>query len=611
MFSAVENPVQSPYYALENPKIKVEPEFVDTIIFEDYKITEHGLLKNKISPSNSTIKEEPKEFLEIGNFEDILGSEIKQEEVTCEKVTLNFKNKTKNISGTSNSSNFNKIPKKKPKQKFTVKFDSWKDSKCVIKVLHDHSYHNSSINVQQESTGSKSRISKRILNENPISKETNHKNPKTYSPVHPSKILKSPINPKDPLAFLTSTPTASHKSYKITNKTVKLNSNIIGNYIESSVTVEFDRILQDKLKRTGSKARKFKNVKAFNDKKALERKISQLSSSKVHADDLSSDLFESKMNSGLDTSIPKKEFKANLQIKLSGLDVTKMTAEKRRRTEDSTKDFEFIFENSKTSQSADSKKFQVCSKDGKMERCSTDIQDCFEKNFDNSQNGPQNDSEANANSYANPVASNLQYLQKRTESSQKKTTQSFDKFSNKSRLKLDQMGSTQDSKDFFDSDSEHGMEEDEDGVQFKEVELSKVGEKSENFPQILSNCNALKCPTCPLTFSDTLRLNRHKRLHIAPKFQCRNCLRKFKRESMLEKHICDIICPSCSPGDCKCQMDCIICAKINFRYFFDYKRHMKSHHNEIVVCKICEGNNYTLFKHKQLKHEVLRIKRKV
>jgi KRAB domain-containing zinc finger protein len=54
--------------------------------------------------------------------------------------------------------------------------------------------------------------------------------------------------------------------------------------------------------------------------------------------------------------------------------------------------------------------------------------------------------------------------------------------------------------------------------------------------------------------------------------------------------------------------DCMICQKINFRYFVDFKKHKMTHHNEIICCKICEKNNYTLFRHKQYghKHEVVK-----
>ncbi|XP_070508953.1 zinc finger protein 816-like [Chironomus tepperi] len=138
---------------------------------------------------------------------------------------------------------------------------------------------------------------------------------------------------------------------------------------------------------------------------------------------------------------------------------------------------------------------------------------------------------------------------------------------------------------------------------------SETQKYSQN-PKISTKPNqSMKCPECPMTFHDTLRLNRHKRTHQSPQFQCKNCLRKFKRKSMLKKHFCDIKCLKC-PDICTCQMenskDCIICQKINFRYFVDYKEHMMTNHNEIVYCKICEKNNYTLFKHKQLKHDVVR-----
>ncbi|KAL7015884.1 hypothetical protein ACKWTF_016714 [Chironomus riparius] len=161
-------------------------------------------------------------------------------------------------------------------------------------------------------------------------------------------------------------------------------------------------------------------------------------------------------------------------------------------------------------------------------------------------------------------------------------------------------------------------------IQSSTIDLSTDSSNSDTNVQSIQNKNKksiqiepkpsqpshpLKCPECPMIFNDTLRLNRHSRTHQIPQFQCKNCLRKFKRKSMLKKHFCDVKCTSC-PDICTCEMDgtrdCIICQKINFRYFVDYKQHMVIHHNEIVYCKICEKNNYTLFKHKQFGHVVVR-----
>lgn len=141
----------------------------------------------------------------------------------------------------------------------------------------------------------------------------------------------------------------------------------------------------------------------------------------------------------------------------------------------------------------------------------------------------------------------------------------------------------------------------------------KIKKLTQNESKITTSQSDLQltCPECPMIFHDTLRLNRHKKTHQGPQFECRNCLRKFKRKSMLKKHFCDIKCSIC-PDICTCSMedskDCMICQKINFRYFVDFKKHKMTHHNEIIYCKICEKNNYTLFRHKQYghKHEVVK-----
>lgn len=155
--------------------------------------------------------------------------------------------------------------------------------------------------------------------------------------------------------------------------------------------------------------------------------------------------------------------------------------------------------------------------------------------------------------------------------------------------------------DSSDSDSE---------FQEQPKKIKKLAQNESKTTTSQSNLQ-LTCPECPMIFHDTLRLNRHKKTHQGPQFECRNCLRKFKRKSMLKKHFCDIKCSIC-PDICTCRMedskDCMICQKINFRYFVDFKKHKMTHHNEIIYCKICEKNNYTLFRHKQYghKHEVVK-----
>lgn len=160
------------------------------------------------------------------------------------------------------------------------------------------------------------------------------------------------------------------------------------------------------------------------------------------------------------------------------------------------------------------------------------------------------------------------------------------------------------------------IEQDEDGIEYEEVNLfeteivkveSKIHPKYYALEATTSKKN-LRCPECPTVLEDTLRLNRHMRLHRAPQFQCKNCLKWFKRQSTLQNHVCDLKCPIC-PDTCTCDIDtssqnCKICLKIDFRYFADYKRHMVEYHNEVVICEICELNKYTLFKHKQQGHSI-------
>lgn len=155
------------------------------------------------------------------------------------------------------------------------------------------------------------------------------------------------------------------------------------------------------------------------------------------------------------------------------------------------------------------------------------------------------------------------------------------------------------------------IETDEDGISYEEVNLLESEKVKLPLPFYVPRVKpktALKCPECPTILEDTLRLNRHMRLHKAPQFQCKNCLKWFKRESTLHNHVCDLRCSVCV-GVCKCEIDtssknCKICQKIDFRYFSDYKRHMVEFHNEVVICEICEKNKYTLFKHKQQNHKM-------
>lgn len=165
------------------------------------------------------------------------------------------------------------------------------------------------------------------------------------------------------------------------------------------------------------------------------------------------------------------------------------------------------------------------------------------------------------------------------------------------------------SKSYYEEESTY-MESDEDGILFEEVnELTTAYEdtfKPPNRPFDLS----LKCPECPMILEDTLRLNRHKKIHIAPKFQCNTCLKRFKRKSSLTKHFCDLQCSICE-GICECPLisdpsTCKICLKIMFRYFDDYKLHMLQYHNEIIFCKVCQSMKNTFFKHKQQNHALVK-----
>lgn len=177
-----------------------------------------------------------------------------------------------------------------------------------------------------------------------------------------------------------------------------------------------------------------------------------------------------------------------------------------------------------------------------------------------------------------------------------------------------------DGENYSEENVSNEIQQDEDGIEYEEVNLfDNEANNQEEIKRVPAKFiiykpstakTSLKCPECPTLLEDSLRLNRHMRLHKAPQFQCRNCLKWFKRQSTLKNHFCDLKCPTC-PDICTCEIDttsqnCKICLKIDFRYFSDYKRHMVEYHNEVVICKICEVNKYTLFKHKQQGHSILK-----
>lgn len=165
-------------------------------------------------------------------------------------------------------------------------------------------------------------------------------------------------------------------------------------------------------------------------------------------------------------------------------------------------------------------------------------------------------------------------------------------------------------KSYNELEENSSLEVDENGILFEEVsdELDTDEENYEKFPKMYDL--SLKCPECPMFLEDKLRLNRHRKIHIGPKWQCNTCLKRFKRQSSLTNHFCDLQCSICN-GTCKCPLisdpsTCKICLKIDFRYFEDYKFHMLQYHNEVIFCKFCEIKRNTYYKHKQLKHKLIK-----
>lgn len=153
-------------------------------------------------------------------------------------------------------------------------------------------------------------------------------------------------------------------------------------------------------------------------------------------------------------------------------------------------------------------------------------------------------------------------------------------------------------------------------IEYEEVNINEKSEDIRSF-DFAAPSAVFKCPECPMILEDSLRLNRHLKLHQPPLHQCKCCLKKFKRISSVSNHRCDMIdidmkCPIC-PEDCKCELDssssspenCKICLLIDFRYFKDYNSHMVQNHNMVIFCKICEANNLTNLRHMKERHEVI------